>query len=336
MQYATPIVTGGLGFIGSAISEHLLSHGAHVTIVDSLISNVVESDYLKDRFPQTSVSTLSVEDFFSPDRDLGRCDVVIHAASLVGPASLLTYGGQIAPAIICATAKVIDACIRQQVPLIYFSSAEIYGKSGKLSESADARVPASYNARIEYALGKLASEAMIRNSLARGLRAVVIRPFNVVGPRQSRAGGFVMPTFVQQALEGQPLTIFGSGDQQRAFTSVTDIVDFVVRYSPRAFESGVATVNLGNPHNGITIRALAERVISLLKSRSKLTFTDGATVYGPSYFEAESFLKLPDIELATSLGWSPAKHLDQIILDTADFYRAHRDARGADARLAAA
>jgi len=330
------IVTGGLGFIGSALSERLLRAGDAVTIVDSMVTNVVEPSHFAARFPNVRIQVASVADFFATPPPLGRHDVVFHAASLVGPAGILAYAGTIGEDLVHATSRVVNACSQSGAALVYMSSAEIYGKSGVLEETADVRVPAHYNARIEYALGKLTCEAMIANSRGRGLRATVIRPFNVVGPRQNRAGGFVMPTFVQQALAGEAVTVFASGLQQRAFTDVEDVVSFLVDYAVPAADREELVFNVGNPHNTITIVDLARRITYLLNSRSEIVFTSGDKVHGPLYFEAESVEKLPDIRRAASLGWSPRKTLDEVIMDTARFYRAGAPNRGTDVAVTAA
>lgn len=329
------VVTGGLGFIGSSLCERLLRAGEDVTIVDSMVSNVVAPAHFTGRFPRARVHIATVADFFARPPALSRQDIVFHAASLVGPAGILSYAGTIGDDLVHATSSVVNACVQARSALVYMSSAEIYGRSGVLDETADARVPAHYNARIEYALGKLTCEAMIANSRQRGLRATIIRPFNVVGPRQNRAGGFVMPTFVQQAVAGEPVTVFGSGQQQRAFTDVEDVVTFLVGQAVAAVDEQ-RTFNVGNPHNSITIIDLARRIVRLLNSRSEIAFTSGSEVHGPLYFEAESFEKLPDITRAQAAGWSPAKSLDDIILDTATFYRAERLGRGTDVRDTAA
>jgi nucleoside-diphosphate-sugar epimerase len=336
MKTRSVIVTGGLGFIGNAISERFLSSGAQVTIVDSLVSNVVEPSHFSSRYALAQIIAEPVTEYFSNPRGCLRGDLVVHAASLVGPAGILSHAGTIGADIVQSASKVIEYCKSSQVPLYYFSSAEVYGRSGVLDESMDIRIPPRYNARIEYALGKLTCESMIVNSRSRGLRALIIRPFNVAGPRQSRCGGFVMPTFVQQALSGTPLTVFGSGQQQRAFTDVNDVVDFVMRYAVGALGGTGRTLNVGNPANSTSIIDLAHRVIALLESNSEVTFTRGDRVYGPLYCEAESYQKLPDIAMAKQLGWEPKRSLDDIILDTAAFYRQNGDPLGSDVRRSAA
>lgn len=326
------LITGGLGFIGSVITEDFLLKGCHVDIVDSKVSNVTDGAELKRRYSDLEIIAMSVADFLADGNGLGDYDLVVHAASHVGPAAILDYEGTLAHDIVADTALVVDRCCEAGVPLIYFSSAEVYGKSGMLVEDEDIRVPPYYNARIEYALAKLTSEAMVLNSHARGLRSATIRPFNVVGPMQSRAGGFVMPTFVQQALGGQPITVFAGGQQKRAFLGARDLARFLAEHVTDEVLDKPRVFNVGNPKNAISIEVLAYRIRELLGSSSKIVHVDAREIYGPRYFEAESFEKLPRIRNAREIGWTPRQGLDQIILQTAEYYRSHEDTRGADAR----
>jgi nucleoside-diphosphate-sugar epimerase len=188
------------------------------------------------------------------------------------------------------------------------------------------------NARIEYAIAKLACEAMVINSGPRGLRAVSIRPFNVVGPRQSRAGGFVLPTFVQQALGNRPITVFATGRQRRSFLAIDDFVRAVRQVTAEPLRGADRRINVGNSANTISIEELAGRVRALLGSSSPIIHVDARTVYGEAYFEAESVDKLCDASFAARLGWKPRDNLDHIILATAEYFRSHRDVRGSDAR----
>jgi nucleoside-diphosphate-sugar epimerase len=293
---------------------------------------VIDASYLTTRYSSVEIHEMPVTAYFSRIHEVPDYSLVIHAASLVGPAGILSYAGVIGEDIVNSTSQVIKYCVANRVPLVNFSSAEVYGVSGVLTESMDIRVPYTYNARLEYALGKLTSESMIVNSKTRGLRATIIRPFNVVGPRQSRKAGFVLPTFVQQALAGAPLTVFESGTQKRAFTDVSDIVDFVLHYAENAFDNPHPTFNLGNPANVTTVLELARRIKTLLGSKSEIIYTDGKTVYGPHYFEAESFLKLPDIARAKALGWNPKIPLDDVILNAAQFFSENHDPRETDAK----
>ena len=326
------IVTGGLGFIGSHVVDAFLAAGCRVTIIDSMISSVVEgSEY--DEHPNCTVERVSVEDYFKRGGSVAGAHRVIHAAAHVGPAGILKYSGKLGADIVASTSAVVEACIEADVPLCAFSSAEVYGRSGLLAESDDIRVPTAYNARIEYAIAKTLTEAMVVNSKVRGLRGIVIRPFNVAGPRQSRSGGFVMPTFVQQAQAGLPITVFDTGEQERAFTSATDLSRFLIDYWDKAIEADTTIYNVGNPYNRTTINALAERVKTLLDSDSEIVHLDGKDVHGPLYMEAESVQKVPVLEHAAALGWEPRIGLDDLITETANYYKTHADERGAHAPL---
>lgn len=323
---ARVIVTGGLGFVGSHVVDAYLAAGDSVTVIDSAVSAVTDgSEY--EGHPRCTVIRKSVEDYFDDGDAIGDADRVVHAAAHVGPAGILRYAGRLGPSIVEGTRCVIEACLEADVPLCVFSSAEVYGCSGQLNEKDDIRVPTQYNARIEYAVAKTLTEIMTANSLDRGLRGIVIRPFNIAGPRQSRAGGFVMPTFVQQALAGSPITVFETGDQVRAFTSAVDLGRFLTDYWDAAMESGEYLYNISNPQNRTTVLGLAQKVKSLLGSASEIVHTDGREVYGPMYMEAESFEKVPVLGAARSLGWEPRIGLDELVMQTADYYSTREDYR---------
>lgn len=140
-----------------------------------------------------------------------------------------------------------------------------------------------------------------------------------------------MPTFVQQALAGRPLTVFASGDQVRSFLSASDLSRFITDHLDTAFESEKSVFNLGSPDNATTVWKLAERVVELLESPSGIEYADARLVHGPLYEEAESFEKVPVLDAATGAGWSPTVTLDELIFETAEFYRQHEDPRTDDA-----
>ncbi|TDE31061.1 NAD(P)-dependent oxidoreductase [Nonomuraea mesophila] len=326
------VITGGLGFIGSHLVDAYLAAGHRVRIIDSNAGAVIDGeDY--DADPRCAVIRERVEDYLAAGGDFTGVDRVIHAASYVGPAGILSRAGRLGHDIIGSTAPVIEACMNAGAPLCMFSSAEVYGRSGVLDEKDDIVVPTQYNTRIEYAVAKTLAEAMVCNSRGRGLRGIVIRPFNVAGARQSRAGGFVMPTFVQQALAGRPITVFAGGDQVRAFIAAGDLTGFLTGYMDLALRGDDVIINVGNPANAVTIMDLAERVKSLLASPSPILRVDGRSVHGPHYAEAESFHKIPALRTATDLGWRPRIPLDELILATADYYRAREDRRAVNAPL---
>jgi len=318
------VVTGGLGFIGSHVVDALLAAGRQVTIIDSMVAAVTDG---REYEPTCAVHRVSIHEYLTNGGTFEGIDLVVHAASHVGPAGILRYQGSLGADIVAVTQEVIEECVTHDVALISFSSAEVYGRSGMLAEGDDIIVPTHYNARLEYAIAKTLTEAATINSRHRGLRGFVIRPFNIVGPRQSRAGGFVMPTFVQQALAGRPLTVFAGGGQERAFLSATDLARFIVEHADAAFESGKPIFNVGNPANTTTVWNLAERIVQRLGSTSAVEHADARLIHGPLYEEAESIQKLPVLEAAAAVGWGPRVTLDELIDETALYYSVRDDAR---------
>lgn len=318
------LITGGLGFIGTHVADRFLANGCAVDLVDSMVAAVSDGRDYEAR-PGVQVYRQSIEDFIAANPTLEDYDLVVHAASLVGPAGILRHGGRLGVQMVTAAHAVVDACIAAGRRLIVFSSAEVYGRSGELAEADAIVVPQPYNVRIEYAIAKTLIEAMTVNSLPRGLDAIVIRPFNVIGARQSRANGFVAPTFVQQALAQRPLTVFGGGQQRRAFLSATDLSRFIVDYHEAAFSSDHLIFNVGNPYNTTTIYDFAERTRMLCQSKSPITLVDGKSIYGTLYEEAASVDKLPVIDAAADVGWQPQVDLDSLIHETIAFYTQHED-----------
>lgn len=310
------LVTGGLGFIGSHLADRLLDGGAEVHLVDDLSNPAVlptHFAYQRDChvFPLDVVSFCRRHDH--------RYDEIYHLASPVGAAGVLKHAGRMVRAITDATYALADLALRSNARLLDVSTSEVYGggDAGLCREDMPRLVPAETTVRLEYAVAKLAAEtALLNTAKVAPLDVVIVRPFNVAGARQRVDGGFVLPRFVTQGLHGQPLTVFGEGSQQRAFTHVADICDGLMLAMGRA-PSG-AVYNLGNPANRTTIRALAERVLDRIGG-GDLTFTDGATVYGALFAEAAD--KYPDATKAmTELGWRPRIGIDETIDDVIAYY----------------
>lgn len=297
------LITGALGFIGSHLAEAYLDRGDTVIGIDNLSANVV--DYVDGMELELGDARKLVGDF-------PKVDLVVHAASPVGPAYLLGCQS-IVSEIVETTQAAISYCRRAEVPLVNISTSEVYGFSGVYNEQDDCVFPHRLSHRIQYAAGKFAGEHLVRTS---GLYSLTIRPFNIAGPRQSRDKGFVLPTFCEQAIAGEPLTVFEDGAQQRSFTAVYDLCDFIVNADPRNFPA-TEVVNVGNPHNRTTIQGLAGRVCDLLGVERRIERTSGKEIHGPEYEEAVGKIKVPDIALAESLGWEPRVGLEELIEKTA-------------------
>lgn len=311
------VITGGLGFIGSYVAERFARDGWIVSVIDDRRGNVV-----------SAISGVVVHTGRAEDREVlarivhghgeGRkADLVIHCASPVGPGAIAEADYGVTEAIVEPTIAVSRACAVASIPLIHISTSEVYGNSGVCSETDGCNVPPGNAPRLEYAVGKLASE-----KIALHADAAIVRPFNVTAARQDARKGFVVPNFVEAAIKGEPLRVFTPGTQRRAIQSVHDLVEGIVRIAetPEAFGE---IFNIGNPANEISVTHLAELIVRLLDSDSEIEVVDGRTVWGPKWSEAAGFHKLPDIEKARALlGWEPTVPLPSLIRDLADEIRA--------------
>jgi len=308
------VVTGGLGFIGSHLVDRLLDEGMDVFIVDDCRSTRQRATEL---WPSENRVQFSMADV----RDVAELpvipEVVFHLASPVGPVGVLSEAGRITRDVVEGAMVAADWAARARVPLIYVSTSEVYGGGdrGLCSETMPRIVEAGAWARLEYQTAKLAAEVMLLNRTDVAVR--IIRPFNVAGPRQSPAGGFVLPRFIAQGLAGQPLTVYAPGSQKRALTHVADIVDGIWR----AWRCGQPNrdYNLGNPGNTCSIMQLAEEVAAATGAPG-IEVVDPTRLHGDEFREAAE--KFPDATRAiTELGWSPQRSRADIIAETVAWAR---------------
>ena len=318
---ASVLVTGGFGFLGGHVVEQLLEEGVErIHVVDDLSTNPVGPEVLLAELPRPDALTYdccTVGDYLRQAPE--HFDAVIHLASVVGPAGVLRHGGRIVDSIVSDTYGLADLALEQGMRLVDISTSEVYGggRDGLCREEDPKVVPAETSFRLEYAIGKLAAETALINLHAReGLDAVIVRPFNIAGPRQSGEGGFVLPRFLAQAHLGLPITIFGDGNARRAFSHVKDLADGVIR----ALRHGIAgtAYNLGNHGNLVTVEELADKVLEITGSPSEKQFIDPRTIYGPTFTEAND--KFPAAGRAIAeLGWRPSRSVDDIVAGTWDY-----------------
>ncbi len=313
------LVTGGLGFIGSHLCRHLLAlePDARLVVVDDLSGTRLDVSWLS---AHARVTLGDLRDFEAAGV---RFDEIYHLASPVGSLGILSRHGRIALDILQLADAVARLAARgaphgAPVRLLYLSSSEVYGRDGRHGESMELVVPARRGSRMEYALGKLGAEHALANaSDDGGFELRTVRPFNVTGPWQSDALGFVVPTFLDAALAGAPLRVFGDGRQRRSFCEVSDLVRglVAVQRDGRAGE----VYNVGHPDNVVTIDELAARVLRTTRSASRVEHVDPVSLHGPRYLEA--FDKIPDIGKVTrDTGWTPALILDEILVRLAGFH----------------
>jgi UDP-glucose 4-epimerase len=309
----TAVITGGLGFIGSHLVDRCLEEGLDVLIIDDGRSS-------KQRLTELWPSDNRVKLLMADCRDVVppvRAEVVFHLASPVGPVGVLSRAGFITPEVVDGSRAAARWAVRDGAPMIDVSTSEIYGggDQGLCAETMPRIVEPGAWARLEYQTAKLAAEVMLQNMTELDVR--IIRPFNVAGPRQSPAGGFVLPRMVQQALTGKPITVYTPGTQRRALTHVLDIVDGIWL----AWRKGETNrdYNLGNPGNTCSMMALAREVADYVGG-AEVTVVDPVGLHGDQFKEAAE--KFPDATRAMSeLGWHPSRSRQQIIADTVEWSR---------------
>jgi UDP-glucose 4-epimerase len=316
------LVTGGAGFIGSHLSELLLDEGCEVFALDDLSTGAEANIFHlreRDGFHLVVDSVLSAS---IVSELVHRCDVVYHLAAAVGVQLIVEQPGRTLLTNIQGAENVLEYCARFEKPVLVASSSEVYGNHPEdvsLDEDAQRIYGPTTAKRWAYADTKALDEFLaLALAQERGLRSVIARLFNTVGPRQNSLYGNVIPRFVQRALAGEPLEIHGDGSQTRCFCHVSD----VVRALKALLDAADGEIyNVGSTDR-ITIGKLAERVLERTGSSSELRFVPYDEVYERGVAE-EMFHRAPSIDkIAAAIGWRPSVDLDGILDDVIAYTKA--------------
>ncbi len=308
-------ITGGAGFVGSHLSEHLLSQGHSVTVLDDLstgsITNIAHLKGRKDF--QYVIDTAANKALLAELVD--AADGVFHLAAAVGVKLIVESPVRTIETNVKLTELVLEVANKKNRPVFLASTSEVYGKSTAIPfrEDGDLVMGATNKGRWSYACSKALDEFLaIAYWKERGLPVVVARLFNTVGPRQTGRYGMVIPTLVKQALSGQPLTVFGDGTQRRCFTHVKDSVraQAALMQCPAAV-GGV--YNIGS-NNEISIMGLAERIKEMAKSDSPIKLIPYDEAYEGGFEDMPR--RVPDLaRIKAQIGYAPVHSLDDIIRD---------------------
>jgi nucleoside-diphosphate-sugar epimerase len=311
----TALVTGGAGFIGSHLSERLLAQGWEVYVLDDLSTGSDTNVFHLSRDPSFHLSVESVLSSSVVSELVHRCDAIFHLAAAVGVRLIVERPGHTLLTNVRGTENVLEYASRFGKPVLIASSSEVYGdhRAEDLPLAEDARriYGPTTAKRWAYADSKAMDEFL---ALARheedGLRCVIARLFNTVGPRQSGEYGNVIPRFVRAALAGEPLEIHGDGSQTRCFCHVDDTVRGLAGLMEAPAAVG-QVFNVGSTES-VTIFELAERVLGLTGSSSELVFVPYDEVYGHGV--EEMFQRMPAIgKIKAATGWEPTITLDEIL-----------------------
>ena len=323
------LITGGAGFIGSHLSERLLRFGHEVIAIDDLSTSTVENILSFRSHPSYEFHGDSIFNRQLMAELVDLADIVFHLAAAVGVKRIVDYPVQTIETNVGGTEIVLELAAKRQRRLIIASTSEVYGKSNKLpfSEVDDLVLGSTYNQRWAYACSKAIDEFLaLAYFRERKLPVSIVRLFNTVGPRQTGQYGMVVPTFVRQALLGQPITVFGDGTQSRCFGHVSDVLDGLLAVAADDSTAG-EIFNLGNTEE-ITIRELADRVIAITGSSSPIRYVPYTEAYAPGFEDMNR--RIPDISKAERwLGYRPKYGLDDILQDVVAFVREQIDRKKA-------
>jgi UDP-glucose 4-epimerase len=327
----TYLITGGAGFIGSHLIEALLGRGDRAIVLDDLSTGSMKNLAGMADHPGLLAVTGSIRDELVVDELMHKCDAVVHLAAAVGVRLIIEEPLRSFTTNLRGSEVVIEAAHRYRRPILIASTSEIYGKNGHsaLSETADRILGPTTVARWAYSTAKAVDEILaLTYYRERGLPAVVTRLFNTVGPRQSAAYGMVIPTLVKQALMGQPLTVFGDGQQSRCFCHVADIVDALLRVLDNRRAVG-SVFNVGSTEE-ITIFDLAKVIVEKTGSSSEIQLVPYDEAYQEGFEDMRR--RVPDVSKIEALtGWRPRHTLQDILTDTiADVRRELGRSAGAD------
>ena len=307
-------ITGGAGFIGSHLAERLLDDN-EVVVYDNLHRNAIQFAHL-DNHPNLTFIKGDVMDADATRRAIDGCHIVIHCAAIAGVYSVDRNAVTTMEVNMLGTNQVVRAALAARVErFVEFSTSEVYGPFIHKGKEDDLTTigPVGEN-RWVYAASKLASEHLsFAHYKEDGLPLVIVRPFNVYGPRQ--VGDGAIRGIVLQALQHAPITLYNDGTQIRAWCYIDDFVDGILRCTEVPEAIGHA-FNVGNPQGTVTNFELANMIIRLTNSKSGVVFKPHP---GP-----EVDLRVPSIEKAqTMLGYKPTTSLETGIRQTIPWYQEH-------------
>ena len=311
------LVTGGAGFIGSHLTEQLISRGDQVVILDNLSTGL--SDNLSTIKNKVEFEQGNILDKVLVEKLVSNSDYVVHLAAALGVLNIVNKPLESLKSNLQGTEIVLEAANKYKKPILIASTSEVYGKNDKvpLNEEDDRIIGHPLKSRWSYSEAKAIDESLAYfYFLEEGLQSRIVRFFNTVGPRQLGNYGMVVPRFVNSALKGEALSVYGSGEQIRCFCHINDAVKglLLVMDSDKAVGE---VFNVGN-NQQISIMELAKKVIEITGSKSTIEKIAYEKAY-PQGFE-DMQRRVPDIsKIKEVLGWSPQLNLDQIIKDIAAF-----------------
>jgi UDP-glucose 4-epimerase len=299
------VVTGGAGFIGSHLTEALLAKGHDVTVIDDLSTGRAENLAAVQPLPSLRTYWTSILEEERLQELVDEADVVYHLAAAVGVRLILDRPVETIETNVLGTDRVLGCAAKNQKKVLIASTSEVYGKNERmpLREDDDGIFGPTIRSRWSYAVSKAMDEFLgLAYCRDRRVPVVIVRYFNTIGPRQVGRYGMVVPRFVQQALAGKSITVYGDGEQTRSFTDVVDTVKVTIALSEHPDAVG-QVFNVGSGR-AVSINELAGRVRDLTGSRSNIVHIPFEEAYEAGFEEPRQ--RVPDItKLCRTVGFMP-------------------------------
>jgi dTDP-glucose 4,6-dehydratase len=303
------VITGGAGFLGSHLADYLLARDHDVIVLDNLITgNVANIEHLAGNKHFKFIEHDVTEYIYLP----GEIDYIFHFASPASPIDYLELPIQTLKVGAMGTHKALGLARAKKARFFLASTSEVYGDP--LEHPQRETYWGNVNPigpRGVYDEAKRFAEAMtMAYHRYHGVETRIIRIFNTYGPRMRPNDGRVVPTFIVQALKGEPITVFGEGSQTRSFCYVSDLIEGIYRLM---MSECAEPVNIGNPRE-MSVREFAEEIIRLCNSSS--------TIVNRPLPEDDPKIRQPNIDKAKSLlAWEPVMELEPGLLKTIDYFK---------------
>lgn len=315
------LITGGAGFIGSHLAERLLARGDRVVLLDNLSTGSMDNIRHLKSSSQMQYHLDNIENRQLVAELVDDADVIVHLAAAVGVKLIVESPVRTIETNVNGTQLILEAANKKRKLVVTASTSEVYGKNTcvPFREDADLVLGPTTKGRWSYAASKALDEFLALSYWKeKKLPVIVVRFFNTVGPRQTGRYGMVLPNFVKQALDNEPIRVYGNGKQSRCFCDVQDTVEALLRLMDTNRAVG-EVVNIGNTEE-ISIEGLAERVKQRTGSSSAIEYIPYDQAYEPGF--EDMMRRVPCVDKLHALtAFRPQTPLNEIIDRVAAFFR---------------
>lgn len=315
------LITGGAGFIGSHLAERLLELDHEVFIIDNLWTGSLDNIAAVQSNPRLHLVVDTILNESVMNELVFKVDRIYHLAAAVGVRNIMDHPVQTLDTNVKGTEVVLRLANRFKKKIFIASTSEVYGNhlEHPLSEDDNRVMGSVKKRRWAYACSKSLDEFLaLAYHDEKKLPVVIGRLFNTVGPRQTGQYGMVLPTFVQSALLGKPITVHGDGTQSRSFTHVKDVVEAIIKLMDEERAEG-EIVNVGNDRE-VTINELAQKVKEMSGSNVEIEHIPYEKAYGPGF--EDMVRRCPNIsKIRDLIGFEPQHDLENIIRSVVDFFK---------------